>query len=370
MFIYFWVLLLSLFWAYLLAQVRALPAEPVLAGRKWKKNPLLYALLALSCLPLVLLSGLRYDVGVDYFYTYVPIYQKVAAGASLREVGVEPAYYLLNKLIVLLGGGTVWVFFLTSLITIGLFFLAFYQQSELFVLSVALYVAAESYFIGLMYVRQFLAAGIVVYAFRFIREKKFWKYALCVLAATLFHLSAILFLPLYLLCLIPLHPAVLIGGLTVLSALHDLLKQALETVISLTKYGAYLGTGFQQPYRFYTEGMLKYTVLFLAACLFYKKNKSDRFFIFCLNCMALLVYFAYNFDIMPQTDRISWYLELVVLFLIPMLVSRCSAAWAKPILLVGLLGVYGAITVSDVCVNKAHGVIPYRFVYAPSTVFW
>ncbi len=370
MFIYFWILLLSLFWAYLLEQARALEADTFRIGRfSVKKTLACRGALMLCALPSAVLSGFRYAVGVDYFYTYVPLYQKIASGMSLREVGTEPGYYFLNKLIILLGGGTVWVFLITSLMIAGLFFLAFYQQSESFVLSVAMFFAAESYFVSLMYVRQFIAAGFVIFGFRYIREKKFWKYALCIGAAFLFHTSAVIMLPLYVLCLLPIHPLFLAGGIAALSLLHDVLMRLLQSMASLTPYGAYWGSIFQQGFRFYGIAFFKYAILFAVAAFFYKKNKKDRFYLFCLNTMALLVYIACNFDILPQTDRICWYLELVVLLLVPMLVRRCSVPWLKPVLLVGLLSVFGTVTVSDVFVNGAHGVVPYRFVFSPDAVF-
>ena len=371
MFIYVWVMLLSVLWAYALVQIRQLPAEKVRLGRaEVSRKTLTWGALVLSMLPPALLSGFRYAIGVDYFYTYVPLYQKIAAGASLKEAGTEAGYYWLNRLIILAGGGTVWLFLITALLTVGLFYLAFYEQSEMFVLSVALFFAAESYFISLMYVRQFLAAALIVYSFRFIREKSFWKYALCVLAAFLFHQSAILFLPLYVLCLVPIHPLVLTGLVAALSALHGPLLRLLRWGLGFTKYAAYWDSVFLQHYRIYTYGLFKYAILFFVACFFYKKNRTDRFYVFSLNCLAVLVYLACNFDVMPQTDRISWYLELVVLFLIPLLVKRCSIPWLKPVLLVGLLSVFGVITVDDVYVNGAHGVVPYRFVFSPDAVIW
>lgn len=382
MFIYGITLLISLFFAYLYTRVRVRTEEKLLlplcfparhfAGRTLQcpRRVLEGILFVLSAAPLILLSGLRYAIGVDYFYTYVPRYQLIAAGASLAEANTEPGFYLLVKLICLMGGGTVWMFLITAALTVGLFWLGFARSSDDFCLSVVLFVGAETYFISLCYVRQFMAAAILFYGLRFVREKKPLQYALCVLAAFLFHKSAVLFLPLYLLAVVPLHPLVLIGGIGVLSALHDPLRELLNWVVTQTKYAGYVDSIFAPAYRIYPLKLMQYSLLFLVAILMYRYCKKDPLYRFSLGCLALLVYITCNFNVMPQTDRICWYLEIVNLLLIPMVVKRCPAAWLRPVLAVGITAVFAMVTIDGVFVQYAHGVVPYRFVFAPSAVIW
>lgn len=377
MFVYAFALLFSLFFAYLYTLVRD-GAAPALRGprcgtiltRFSMRHTAQALVFALSAAPLILLSGLRYGIGVDYFYTYVPLYEQIAAGLPMDRVHTEPAFYLLVKLVCLLGGGTVWMFLLAAALTVGLFWLGFSQLSDNFCLSVILFVAAESYFVSLMYVRQMLAAAILFYGMRFVREQDFLRYAGFVVLAFLFHKSAILFLPLYLFAVIPIHPALLAGGVAVLSFLHDPLKRLLNWIVLQTPYADYVGSVYAAGYRFFYAKFYQYVLLFLAAALLYRQEKNNRLYRYCMGLLAILIYLNCNFDIMPQTDRLSWYLEIGNLLLVPMAVARCRWKWLRPVLAVGLIAVFAMVTIDNVFVYHAHGVVPYRFVFAPDAVIW
>ena len=191
MYIYVWILLVSLFFASVLEEIKSTALQSVTVGKfNIKKAYIEYLLLFMSMAPFIVLSGIRYDVGVDYFYTYTRIYDYVARGLSFGEVNAlwncEIGYYLLNKIIVLMGGGFVWVFTVTSALIISLFWVAFYQQSDNICMSIALFVCAETFFISMAYVRQFIALAIVFYGLKYLREdslKNIIKFSACVLVA-------------------------------------------------------------------------------------------------------------------------------------------------------------------------------------------
>ena len=135
MYIYIVVLMISLLFASMLMEVKKFNGPDIeLFGMKFRRQYMEYALLFLSMSPFIILSGVRYDVGVDYFYTYTKIYDYVAQGLTYAQVDAlwncEPGFWLLNKIIVIMGGGYVWLFTITSAIIIVLFWVAFYQQSD------------------------------------------------------------------------------------------------------------------------------------------------------------------------------------------------------------------------------------------------
>lgn len=71
------------------------------------------------------------------------------------------------------------------------------KYSDNILFSLFLYVASTSYTTSMNISRQYIAIGIIFFAYRFILEEKFVKYALMVVLAYWFHNSALIMLPMY-----------------------------------------------------------------------------------------------------------------------------------------------------------------------------
>ncbi len=68
------------------------------------------ALAVLSLLPYCLTMGLRYGIGTDYFYTYVPTFTLAANGTYT----LEPGYQLLMRLVLFFTDNPTWMFLLCA----------------------------------------------------------------------------------------------------------------------------------------------------------------------------------------------------------------------------------------------------------------
>ena len=55
------------------------------------------AVIFFSALPLLLIAALRYDVGMDYMFTYVPYFNMVDMGIVSDGARLEILYHLLNS---------------------------------------------------------------------------------------------------------------------------------------------------------------------------------------------------------------------------------------------------------------------------------
>lgn len=147
----------------------------------------------LASMPLFLLSALRYGIGTDYFYGYVPIFNWVLYGNS-NQTQVEEGYILLNRIVCLFTNNYQWIFALTSLIYIGCVFYAIYKMSLNMSYSILLFFLSYNYLNSYNVVRQQMAMGIVLTAFVFLEDKPKLKnyiiYLLLVLLAGSFHRSA------------------------------------------------------------------------------------------------------------------------------------------------------------------------------------
>ncbi|WP_455794813.1 EpsG family protein [Clostridium butyricum] len=148
-------------------------------------------ILIISSLPLCFISGFRYGIGTDYFFTYDPEFYKIANGGdSEYEIG----FYLLNKLILIFTRNSQWIFIITSFIFVILVFKAFYDNSSDMQFSILLFAITEVFFISMNNVRQSLACAIVLYGFKYIKKDEVFRFFLYILLATSIHRISILFI--------------------------------------------------------------------------------------------------------------------------------------------------------------------------------
>ncbi len=137
-------------------------------------------------------SAFRMELGQDY-----ENYEKVIFD-NTREYGlVEPIYTLLIKSIYYFNSTEVLFFLVYALIT-NFCIIFTYKRFKNFAIMVVVYLSfSVLYFNTFNLVRQFCAASIILYGFRYIQDRNIIRYCLIVLIATLFHLSALFCLVFY-----------------------------------------------------------------------------------------------------------------------------------------------------------------------------
>ena len=153
-----------------------------------RPDPIAALMLALV---LILVAGFRYRVGSDYdayFRWHVGDWSEVFQDfIRFREGG----FSLLAKLSRLLWDHGQSLIFISAAITIGLYAWTIYRYSPMYLLSMLLYLFLGQWQGSFNGIRQYLAAAILFAGHRLILEKKLWQYLLVVLAASLFHVSAV-----------------------------------------------------------------------------------------------------------------------------------------------------------------------------------
>ena len=128
MFVYLSAFIFTLFFAYLYSKVH---------NKRIKKFMFL-----LVIFPFWFISAFRYDVGTDYFNTYVKYYEHTKLG--WKPYRTEPLFQLLNNVLVRLNCNVVWLFIITSfrfrailkaflyrIIRVSLGFLLLYLMAEM-----------------------------------------------------------------------------------------------------------------------------------------------------------------------------------------------------------------------------------------------
>ncbi|MGE8434470.1 EpsG family protein [Chryseobacterium joostei] len=168
------------------------------------------------CFIQIILIGFREDVGPDYgsykgifsysyIYDYSTIFLSNIPFSNSPKLGIEWLYILMNKVVLDLGLPFYVVTLLVAIISLTLVYKFLIKNSDYPTLLLLL-----GFIPGMLIstggqMRQSVAGGIMFYSFIFIKERKLWKYFICVFLAAGFHTSAWATLPLYWLVRIPMN---------------------------------------------------------------------------------------------------------------------------------------------------------------------
>jgi len=148
---------------------------------------------------LVLIVGLRYDVGVDYL-GYYEDYLGLGRYEVLRWQKIERYEFGYEAIarILLYFNIRVWVLFTTIAILIWYFFIQSFKVVP-YLLKWGLFFAFTTgfFFATMNGMRQSIALAIFMYAIKFIQEKSLKKYTLYIILASSFHSSILLVFPFY-----------------------------------------------------------------------------------------------------------------------------------------------------------------------------
>lgn len=149
----------------------------------------------MTMLSLVLVSGLRSNIGDTYFYKI--IYNNNEFDweyvLSQKDIGFGILQMVLKKF----SDDSQTMIFITALITNMLIVLVLYKYSRLFELSIYVYITSGMFLVSMNGIRQYLAAAIIFVATRYLFEGDWKKYSLIIIFASFFHQSAIILIPIY-----------------------------------------------------------------------------------------------------------------------------------------------------------------------------
>lgn len=356
MLIYILVTILTLFMAYFSIQL---------------KGKLQNVAIIISAIPSSVVAAARYEIGPDY-HLYQNIFDSIRLTGSFFSVkSLEWGYVLLNKAIGLFDGDYQILLFVVAMLITSFFFFGMKKMSDSYVLSVALFFVLGTFFDSLNGLRQYMAAAITFYAIAGIFSKKPIRFILLVLAASLFHSSALPALVIY-----PLVRKVQLSrrSLLLLTAaflmLGNTLGAGVTAFLSYTRYSYYLHSS-----EYMVEPTLGATVSTCVATLLalfvgvYKGKGSDahtaetvrRHEMGVLNFLALLSALLSFF--VPLALRVQYYFIPFESVFIPYalhMIENTRLRFLVGLLIVGLLG---SMTVIGMVSNGWYGAYPYRAVW-------
>lgn len=205
------------------------------------------AIFLITC-TFIMISGLRnINVGKDLI-NYIPRFITLG-NASWSEIialsdqySFEYGFSVFCKILYLINPSPYFFLLITSII-IGVGFYLLCQYSHLPVVTFFLIYSYGLWGSSLNIIRQFIALTFLIVSIKYIIERKFGKFVVCIIIAISFHSISIVFLPLYFLYKIKFDSKTFIYylGLSILTAILG--YRFLEEIISNTSFAWYLEGG-------------------------------------------------------------------------------------------------------------------------------
>ncbi len=330
-----------------------------------KKLAIYIIFFIISLLPFTLVAGLRYNVGTDYNYTYAPHFINIFSDSSVYK---EKPFVWLNMLLRLMTDDPVWLFLLMALLFTLFIQLTIVKVSNNWMVSAALVFLCNLFFVSLNQSRQMVGVAIIMYACTFAFEKKIGFYIFYVLLAFCFHITTIVFLPLYFVFNSRLNKKIWFIGLAVLAVLAPAMVYAIKWVVGFTPYDYYLTDSR------YSDGqaLVAYTlssVVVEVITMFYSKQIIEKhgnkgFALLLLNSIGVVIC-IYSFFLRVQEMFARFYLlfSWSQILLVPIILTvedQKNFAWTYVFLMIL------AITTGSsyiIFIQHHHEIFPYRTVF-------
>lgn len=148
---------------------------------------------------LISLLGLRgVSVGIDTV-TYNNIYNstKYLSLSQTLDQNIEYGYSFFEYVVNVFFGDFQFLLIIVAFLFIGVVSYHIYKYSKNPMLSYALFIVYGFYSFAMSATRQTIAIALVMIAYEYMKKKKLLKFIICVFLASSFHISALIFLPVY-----------------------------------------------------------------------------------------------------------------------------------------------------------------------------
>lgn len=309
---------------------------------------------------LFLFMGLRYGIGQDYFFTYVPIYEQVLSTGTASNV--EVGYLWLNQFLAFFFSDYSVLFLITAAIFVGFSIGACNQYNASWILMIYIFFAGGFYLYSFNVMRQCIVISIFYYSLRFIREKKLLLYLLFNGLAACLHITALLFLPLYFILdkryKTWLYFALIVIGL----ALRLIAPQILGVVLAGTKYENYLIGYYQDSSKLINVSQILNVFVFLAYLKYIKKNNNDKKGKIFLNIHFAGLFATIFMGVVPLVFRVTTMFYLVQFLSVPYLIENYCSKKYKLFFIFLAVGIYGLLLINTLMTN-GNNIIPYKTIF-------
>lgn len=288
------------------------------------KYNFIFKLIVFLCL--VLLAGSRLETGNDwgnylYFFEHLDIGENFYSLSLISKF--EPGYTFLNLVVKYIGGSLNEVFLFASFITIGIISISIRKYTQFWFIPILLYLRYSYLQANMMFVRQGIAVAIFVYALQFIQKREKWKYFSLILIASLFHISALMLLPLYYLYGFKFNARkyIILLIVSIISIQLNLINLIVHLIPFEFIKGPVLGylqsEVWSRPSTVSFSTIERLFIVILGIIYFNKLNAIHKYFALFYNIyfFGVLLYFIF-FNSYVFAERVSIYFNVLAMFLL------------------------------------------------------
>ncbi len=163
-------------------------------------NPKKIIYLSVMFLLMWVLCTFRYGIGNDYF-SYIRIFNEIhtASWSEALTLGYEPAFTVLTKAITVISFNPEVMYGIYALLILAPVAYAIYRHSDNIWISVTVYLCLTFFYTSLNFIRQSMAVSLLILCYSFIKQRKIIPVMIFAVLAALFHYTALVFIPFYLL---------------------------------------------------------------------------------------------------------------------------------------------------------------------------
>lgn len=320
------------------------------------------AFVILIMFPLWFVMGLRYNVGVDY-REYESIF-RISVLYKKNIYHIEWGYYLLNRIAGSITQNPQIIFFIVAFLIVFFFFKGIETNNGSMYYGVLSFMGLGYYFYAMNGQRQYIAIMIMFFALQFLEKKQIRQYLICVLVATFFHFSAIVWIPIYFaINYIPTNMFYW-GSFGMAIAANRLRSSVLNLLANI---GFYTGQIEGNMHFFRTHFSLVNVVMsgffLLCGAIFYRQFKEKRKNVIWLQ-MVWLIFLIYGllYEFGNAGTRIASYMCIAYFLLIPefiLCLNRSSRKWGRVLVTIILsILMLSVLTYSG---NENQAFIPYKY---------
>ena len=327
--------------------------------RPCKKDLLYWTLITFfAAFPLIFISAIRYNVGADYpaYYDY---FMGIVEGVGRGRF--EILYYLLNKVVALLGGSAPWLFGLAAVLFLLPVYRAILRDSPYPCLSVFLLVGTTLFFYFLNGSRQMIGTAFLFLAIPFLEKKQFVPFAILILIASGFHTMCLVFLAVYFFVCLRFTPRTLATITVVIFVSGELLSRIATAVIGrMSYYSDYLDSSFAEKGRGYVVLCMDILLVIFSTIYYQKDNDTFRIY-YNLQVLALWASALTGKIVLVERFRLSFAMASIIL--LPMTIGGVPGRKTQKIFAFVICVLYFVYATYTLAVQNSNLVMPYQTIF-------
>jgi transmembrane protein EpsG len=326
-----------------------------------------YMLWSLSFIIAWIPAAIRFGIGTDYF-SYIDKYYRITFyPQTFLEIinDREPAFTLLNFLVKWNVDNPQYVIAMSSFLLLIFIYMMINDQSKNINVGLAIFIFMTLFYFGSYNIlRQYIAIGIVFYSYKYLIKKDFYKFLFLIIFAALFHITALIVLPIYLFTgqvrYKNIKLVVFIGIIIIIFYFYETFLASFISYEAFERYAVFTADAERE----FGIGQIMLRLPILLPLLFYKKKiisfiKEYETLFYLIIIEPFLGVFAY---ISPNANRISLYYSIAYILLLstfPRVFKRPYSYYASAYVVFYCITYWFIIYIY----RGLHETIPYQSIY-------